>query len=211
MAGLRDERTRHSRDRILRAAADLIAERGYQQTSLVDVASRSGVSRGSIPWHFGDKQGLLEAVVEQLREDWEAALRARPLGHGVDGAADIARLATTAVRSRATRQMLALLFEAGDPNSPIHRSFVDIHEVFRGHIAQWARQPEISSRLPQGVDPDAVAVLVLGTVIGVNQQWSLSPRRVDLGAAYEAMTQMLLGLVGQRASTSSTTMRPGAS
>jgi TetR/AcrR family acrAB operon transcriptional repressor len=197
MSGLRDERTRQSRELILTAAAELIAERGYQQTSLVDVATRSGVSRGSIPWHFGDKQGLLVAVVERLLEDWSAELSATPLQPGPQGALDIGRLATTAIRSDTTRLMLALLFEAGDRASPIHESFVAIHDAFRAHVARWARRPEVADRLPTGLDPHALAVTVLGAVMGVNQQWSLSPDRVDLTATYDVLTRMLLSLVGE--------------
>ncbi|MER6580231.1 TetR family transcriptional regulator [Nonomuraea sp. NPDC001023] len=29
------------------------------------MAARSGISRGSIPWHFGGKEGLLLAVLER--------------------------------------------------------------------------------------------------------------------------------------------------
>ncbi|WP_329064145.1 TetR/AcrR family transcriptional regulator [Amycolatopsis sp. NBC_01480] len=198
MTGLRDERTRQSRELILTAAAELIAERGYQQTSLADVAKRSGVSRGSIPWHFGDKHGLLVAVVERLQEDWAAELAASPLRPGPEGALDVGRLATTAIRSDSTRLMLALLLEAGEPDSPIHESFIKVHDLFRDYICGWAGQPGVAERLPADLKPDALAVMVLGTVMGVNQQWSLSPHRVDLTATYDILTRMLQSLVGER-------------
>src|SRR4051812_16884118 len=113
MPGLRDERTRQSRQMILGAAADLFAEQGYQQTSLADVAERSGVSRGSIPWHFGDKQGLLAAVVDDVYETASSSRAAAPLRPGPEGAVDIGRMATRAIRDRSTRLLLALLLEAG--------------------------------------------------------------------------------------------------
>ncbi|WP_166459829.1 TetR/AcrR family transcriptional regulator [Amycolatopsis pithecellobii] len=198
MSGLRDERTRQSRELILSAAAELFAEQGYQQTSLVDVADRSGVSRGSIPWHFGDKQGLLTAVVERVYEEASSSRDAAPLRPGPEGAFDIVHMATRVVRNQTARLTLALLIEAGKPDSPIHDSFVKLHDNFRAHVSEWARRPEIASRLPEGISPDAVAVMVFGTVIGVNQQWNLSPDRVDLTEAYEVLTRMLLSLIGER-------------
>lgn len=194
---LRDERSRQSYELILNAAADLIAERGYQQTSLVDVAERSGVSRGSIPWHFGDKRGLLVAVVDRLLAEWREAVAAIPLRPGAQGARDITHLAMTALRSRTTRLMLSLLLEAGDAKSPIHDSFVTLHSVFRDRVCQWARHPEVARELPAGLEPEALAVVVLGTLMGVNQQWSLSPDRVDLAQAYDLLTNMLLSLIGE--------------
>ena len=63
-----DEIGEESRRRILDAAEELFAERGFDRTSFVDIAKRSGISRGSIPWHFKNKDGLVMAVVERAVE-----------------------------------------------------------------------------------------------------------------------------------------------
>jgi hypothetical protein len=55
-----------SRSISISAVAELSAEKGFCNTTFVDIAERSGISRGSIPWHFGNKAGLLKAVVEEL-------------------------------------------------------------------------------------------------------------------------------------------------
>ncbi|WP_280213329.1 TetR/AcrR family transcriptional regulator, partial [Nocardia cyriacigeorgica] len=78
MADRRAETTRESRRLLIEAAAGLFVEKGYQQTTFADVAARSGVSRGSIPWHFGNKEGLLAAVLD----DAGNALLAGPGGPG---------------------------------------------------------------------------------------------------------------------------------
>lgn len=54
-----------SRQRILDAAEQLFIERGYEGTTLADVGKLAGISYGSIPWHFKNKQGLLFAVAER--------------------------------------------------------------------------------------------------------------------------------------------------
>jgi len=55
---------RATRERILRAAADLIAERGATGTSLDDVRAATAASKSQLYHYFGDKHGLVEAVVE---------------------------------------------------------------------------------------------------------------------------------------------------
>ena len=65
MATRREHTSTESRELILTAAAELFAAKGYRQTTFADVAERSGISRGSIPWHFGSKEGLLLAVLER--------------------------------------------------------------------------------------------------------------------------------------------------
>lgn len=60
-----DEIGEESRRRILDAAEELFAERGFDRTSFVDISERSGISRGSLPWHFKNKDGLVVAVFER--------------------------------------------------------------------------------------------------------------------------------------------------
>jgi AcrR family transcriptional regulator len=55
---------RETRDRIVRAAAELIGERGAAATSLDDVRAVTGASKSQLYHYFGDKHGLVEAVVD---------------------------------------------------------------------------------------------------------------------------------------------------
>jgi AcrR family transcriptional regulator len=55
---------RETRERIVRAAATLIAERGAAGTSLDDVRAASRASKSQLYHYFGDKGGLVQAVVE---------------------------------------------------------------------------------------------------------------------------------------------------
>ncbi|RSN66956.1 TetR/AcrR family transcriptional regulator [Actinomadura sp. WAC 06369] len=78
MAPKTDRRTQHSgetRRRILRAAAEIAAERGYDGTSVALVTKRSGLPASSVYWHFGSKDDLLAAVIEHSYTEW---LPARP-------------------------------------------------------------------------------------------------------------------------------------
>jgi AcrR family transcriptional regulator len=55
---------RATRDRIVRAAAEVVAERGAAATSLDDVRAVTGASKSQLYHYFGDKHGLIEAVVD---------------------------------------------------------------------------------------------------------------------------------------------------
>jgi TetR/AcrR family transcriptional regulator, transcriptional repressor for nem operon len=58
------EQGRATRERIVRAAAELITERGAAGTSLDDVRSATAASKSQLYHYFGDKRGLVEAVVD---------------------------------------------------------------------------------------------------------------------------------------------------
>lgn len=55
-------------EKILNAALSLFAEEGYRSTSTSKVAKRAGVSEGLIFRHFGNKEGLLEAIIQMGEE-----------------------------------------------------------------------------------------------------------------------------------------------
>ena len=61
-------RNRPTAERILDAAEDLFARRGFDATSLSDVADRVGIRTPSLYSHFGSKQDLYVAVLERLLE-----------------------------------------------------------------------------------------------------------------------------------------------
>ncbi|MCA2226070.1 TetR/AcrR family transcriptional regulator [Nonomuraea aurantiaca] len=52
-----------TRERLLRAAAEVFAERGYEGTRVADIAAAAGVSNGALYAHFGSKAQLLVAAL----------------------------------------------------------------------------------------------------------------------------------------------------
>jgi AcrR family transcriptional regulator len=55
--------------RILAAATRLLADRGYEAVTLENVAAEAGVNKASIRYNFGNKAGLLMAIVDNLIHD----------------------------------------------------------------------------------------------------------------------------------------------
>jgi TetR/AcrR family transcriptional repressor of nem operon len=58
------EQGRATRDRIVQAAAQLVADHGAAATSLDDVLAATHASKSQLYHYFGDKHGLIEAVVD---------------------------------------------------------------------------------------------------------------------------------------------------
>ncbi|MGH0035934.1 MAG: TetR family transcriptional regulator [Myxococcota bacterium] len=57
--------SRRTRERVIEAAALCIAEEGFAAAHTNRIAERAGVSWGVLQYHFGDKAGLLSAVLER--------------------------------------------------------------------------------------------------------------------------------------------------
>ncbi|MDH1633516.1 TetR/AcrR family transcriptional regulator [Pseudomonas mosselii] len=65
-----------TRAALLAMARQVLGEQGYAQTSMDDLTARAGLTRGALYHHFGDKQGLLAAVVAQIDGEMDARLLA---------------------------------------------------------------------------------------------------------------------------------------
>lgn len=67
-----------TRNKLLASARKSFAEHGFTGTSMDELTAAAGLTRGALYHNFGDKKGLLAAVVDQI--DAEMAARARDLG-----------------------------------------------------------------------------------------------------------------------------------
>jgi AcrR family transcriptional regulator len=73
-----------SRERILDAATEIAAERGYEGTSIALVSAKCGLPASSIYWHFKNKDDLIAAVIERSFADWVTAWQVPDEGPGLD-------------------------------------------------------------------------------------------------------------------------------
>lgn len=63
-------RTSDKRERLLQAGRQLIHKKGFQRTTLADIAEAAGVPLGNIYYYFRTKEAFLEAVVEAQKDDF---------------------------------------------------------------------------------------------------------------------------------------------
>ena len=63
-----------TQERILVAATELFIVRGYERTTVANIAKRAGVSRATVFWHFGDKGGLFKEAFARLLKPFRESL-----------------------------------------------------------------------------------------------------------------------------------------
>ncbi len=78
MAKRRVETMEENRVKLIAAARKAFAEKGYSAASMDELTAEVGLTRGALYHNFGDKRGLLAAVVDQI--DSEMASRAQEIG-----------------------------------------------------------------------------------------------------------------------------------
>ncbi|MGY1524395.1 TetR/AcrR family transcriptional regulator [Streptomyces sp. MN3] len=74
-----EELRRRSKERLLHAAVELVDERGYEATTLGDIADRAGSARGLVSYYFPGKRQLVQSAVHRLmHRTLEEALEREP-------------------------------------------------------------------------------------------------------------------------------------
>ncbi len=135
---------RDSRERILRAAAEIAGERGYEGTSISLVSERSGLPKSSIYWHFENKDDLIAAAIDDSYRRWSESLTRS------ESRADESRIGHSMAMLEQfpdfIRLGLLLVLEQ-QPTEPTARArFVEIRAEVRDRFARFLQQtnPELS-------------------------------------------------------------------
>jgi len=150
------------RQRLLDVGLRLFANRGYAGTSVQDITDEAQVTKPTLYYYFGNKEGLFQALVdhamdERLRLMQEAAPQDKPT---VGQLADIVAALTGFARRQPDllRLTFAVVFAAEGEypsgfkkHAKIHNSIVFINGIIRGGLARGDLNPEFSEHeLTQG-------------------------------------------------------------
>jgi AcrR family transcriptional regulator len=199
MAGKRAEMMEENRAKLIRAARKAFAEKGYANASMDDLTAEAGLTRGALYHNFGDKRGLLAAVVHEI--DSDMATRAAKIGAGAGD--DWQGLLAEGT---------AYIEMALDPE--VQRIVLLDGPAVLGDPSQWpsqsacleATQRTVERLIARGImkplDPEAAARLVSGSALNAALWIAASdePERVLPKAveAWRAMAEGLLAPILQR-------------
>lgn len=193
-----ETRVRHSaeerRQEAVGAVIDLAREHGPEGITTQAIAARIGVSHGALFRHFPDKASIWAAVF-----DW--------LGARLGRVADAALASGGEPLQQLERLFHAQVdFVAGHPGVPrilfhelqrpaassLHGLARGIVGGYRERIQTLIRSAKSAGQLPAGLDEEAAAVLIIGTVQGLVVQSTLFSGQLDMREAARRVFPLLL-------------------
>src|SRR3954454_19646472 len=193
--------TLSTRGRLMAAALDLFAKRGFRGTTVGDIEAGGGVTArgGALYKHFRNKEELLEeavaARIDQIKEMRAELLSLLPLDDVRSEAMLLIRWVLTELERE--REIQAILEKEGDAFPDLRDRFFDEiiepgHQAMSAHIANRFA-PAIGL---EGVDADALAVIAGGALINYRlTSWSFgrSPLGVDEERVVSELLRLLMG------------------
>jgi TetR/AcrR family acrAB operon transcriptional repressor len=189
------EQSQKTRQRLVASATELFARKGYREASVQQIADAAGISRGSIFWHFGSKEGLLWAVAEELFARWEKEVLVPEVGEAIGVEAVLRSLdahrAFLTGETDAHRLFYVLMFEALGPRADLAGEYARLHRHFRTLGGEWIARGMEKGDVRSDIDPKAISVAIVGALGGIAYQYLLDPAGVDLDRIYGALARTL--------------------
>ena len=154
-----------STDRILDAARGEFAQHGFGGARLQDIAARAQLSHPTLLYHFGSKEGLYAAVIEQAMQDW-AAMTSLAIADGKDGFDRVATLIDAGFAFFATHHDFVVIWrrEAIEGGSRLQQAIAEHMRPFFDRAVVFLRGEVEAGRLREH-DPIELIQLVYGAVM----------------------------------------------
>jgi TetR/AcrR family transcriptional regulator, acrAB operon repressor len=176
-----------TRDRILDTAELLFQQRGVSRTSLHDLATAAGVTRGAIYWHFHDKADVFNAMMARvclpLEESCgacEMSMAADPLATIRDGLVDMFRRTTNDARIRRVFEIATHKVEYVEELLAVRDRHVQVRNDYLRHTERALRMAQRRGQLEAGASPRTLAIGLHALVDGLVQNWMLDTKAFDL-------------------------------
>ncbi len=189
-----------TRERLLEAAIEMFAERGYAATGVDALCRKAGVAKTGLYWEFQNKVGLLNAVIDQVVAEWIDQIRDAARGGG--GARDRLEAALSTMRRRVQerpelfRVLLVVLAERSQIDEESREALRRFHASALNSLLAG-----IQEALPSSLPLEALketCELILAMIVGVFIRQQIYGE-ADLDRIFAAMQSTILRMIGELA------------
>ena len=187
-----------SRERLLQGAIDLISERGYAATSVDAICRHAGTAKTALYWHFKSKEGLLNAIIERVNQDWitEITQSTESVGEPAERLnlliAHLRRIVED--KPHLLRLLLSILLERGDDSDDTRHAILRVFGR-TGQAMMDGINRDFDHPLPR---VDMVAHTILGLLQMALVRKLIDPD-VDLDIVFADLRRTIILMVSDRA------------
>jgi TetR/AcrR family acrAB operon transcriptional repressor len=196
------EEAQETRAQILVAAEKAFFERGVARTTLADIATLAGVTRGAIYWHFSNKADLVQAMLDTLHEPLEEMAKASESEDELDPLGCMRKLLIHLFHQIAldpqTRRINEILFhkcEFTDEMCDLRQQRVSASLECNVRIGLALSNAVNRGQLPENLDTARAAISLHAYIDGILYQWLLAPDSFELHTEAERWVDTGLDLL----------------
>jgi AcrR family transcriptional regulator len=174
--------TKVRQEQIAQATLEVIAERGLEGLNVAQVARQVGLVPSAIYRHFQNKDGILDAVVDLVRDRLHGNVRIVQ-EETTDAVERLHRLLTLHIRLIRENESLPKVifseFVFGHKSSRRDKMLTALKGYLR-EVGEFVREGQKQKRIHPDCDPGTVAVIFLGIVQSSAVLWHVSDGAFDV-------------------------------
>jgi AcrR family transcriptional regulator len=186
---VRRGRPGYDRETLLRIAVTVFNERGYDGTSMEDLAARLGITKSAIYHHVSGKAELLELAVNRALDGLAAAAAELTEGTATERLEQLVRRSVEVLVAELPFVTLLLRVRG---NTEVERAALGRRREFDQAVADLVRQAVAEGGLRPDVDAVLTARLLFGMVNSITE-WYRPDRGVDQHQLADAVVAVAFG------------------
>lgn len=191
-----------TRCQILAAAEQAFHQRGMTRTTLAEIATIAGVTRGAIYWHFSNKADLIQALLDTLHEPLDELARASesedeidPLGYLRLLLIKLLEQLALDARTRRINEILLHKCEFTDAMCDLRQQRQSVYLAINGRIELSLRNAVHRGQLPANLNIARAVISLHAYIDGIVAQWLLVPDSFILADEAAALVDAVLDML----------------
>jgi TetR/AcrR family transcriptional regulator, acrAB operon repressor len=184
---------------LLDAAEQTFYEKGVASTTLNDIASAAGMTRGAVYWHFKDKADVLQAMLARAMMPKEAMIAQLEAASDADALGSLRTMCVQSLvnlaQSPSQQRVYSVLFLKCE-NVGALESVLELKRAqqceYKSKIQAVMDKAVASGQLPRDTDVPMAQQAVANFISGTMREWLFAPQAYALDARAPALVDMLL-------------------
>lgn len=185
---------------LLDAAEQVFFDKGVAHTTLSDIATAAGMTRGAIYWHFKDKAALLQALFGQARLPMQAMLAELDVCSEADPLGALRHMCiqslTTLARSQQQQRIFSIMLHKcenmGEAAGVIAEQEQACGDECQARIERILQKAVAMGQLPADTDVPSCHRILKNFTMGTMSEWLLAPHLYALDHMAAPMADMLM-------------------
>lgn len=160
---IKHQKTQARRTELLKVAREVLAEKGFEATTISEIVARAGVAQGTFYLYFPSKISLVVTLATEMQENIEQALRisyaeAKNLGEMIDRSVD------ASFRILGQYRDILTLVHSGIRWMEAQEAHSHIFTPYHALITETIRRAQEINAVSSDIDPHVTAVFIVGAI-----------------------------------------------
>ncbi|MBI4833056.1 MAG: TetR/AcrR family transcriptional regulator [Candidatus Lindowbacteria bacterium] len=192
------EKGKQTRERIIEVAAELFRKNGFHNSSLAQILAAANLTKGGFYFHFKSKEELGDAVIEYMKDFWVSNVLEEIIEES-DALKKIERMFEIMIRTHEGNvfhgcALLAVLTaEMMEVQEHFSERLREIYADWKASIVQILAQGKREGLFKEWMNPDSLALLIIGAIQGTTMMAHLDPQHINLSSLFRNLRLLLVG------------------